>query len=123
MATRSSGAVRLAGVILALCAAALLGFGVYLTCLALNWPMPNWVPAQFRVQPAGPELVLAALSDSLVGKAAAYLLVFAGIAGLNGVWMLILGRRNRVLVGLLLALFLIFVGVGLWASLTTTETP
>ena len=109
--------VRLSGFVLALCAAALAAFGYYLTCLALGWQMPRWVPPEFRLTPLDPVRDLAALKDTLVGQAAAYLLTFAGLAGLNAVWMLLTGRRNWLLTGLLLLMFVVFIGAVLWGTL------
>ena len=101
--------IRISGFLLALCAVALGAFGYFMTCLALGWAMPNWVPAEFRLTPQEPVRNLAALQDTLVGQAAAYLLVFAGLAGLTALWMLVTGRRNWLLTGLLLAMFVMAV--------------
>ena len=109
--------VRISGFVLALCAVALGAFGYYMTCLALNWAMPTWVPAEFRLTPQEPVRDLAALKDSLVGQAAAYLLLFAGLAGLNALWMLLTGRRNWLLTGLLLVMLVVFIGAMLWGTL------
>jgi hypothetical protein len=99
--------------VLAVLAAGLAAFGYYLVCLALNWAMPDWVPVAFRLAPQAPLRDISALPQSAVGQAAAFLLVFACVAGLNGLWMLVLGRRNWLLVVPLLLLFLIFIGTGL----------
>ena len=117
MAATSPGRVRLAGVILLLCAAVLKGIGLYLVYLALSWTMPVWLPADLIVTPQGAPLPVAALRDTPLGLAAAYVVGFGGVAGLNGLWMLLLGRRNWLLVALLLVLFAVFVAVGLWAAL------
>ena len=39
------------------------------------------------------------------------------MAGLNGLWMLVPGRRNRLLLALLALVFTIFVAAGIWAKL------
>ncbi|MEO8241143.1 MAG: hypothetical protein ABI832_02465 [bacterium] len=117
MAQSSPGRVRFAGLIMALGTAALLAIGLYLTHLALHWPMPGWVPAAFRVVPKDPALGLHALSFNLLGRAAAFLLVFSALAGINALWMLIFGQRNRLLVGLILVMFLLFVGFSFWVAM------
>lgn len=109
--------MRVSGLFLLALAVALACVGLYLAHLALNWTLPNWLPPDFKPVPAGPPRTLAGLEDSPLGMAAAYLLAFGGIAGLNGCWMLALGRRNRYFSALLLLAFLVFVLVGLWAAL------
>ncbi len=105
----------MAGMVLLLAGGAIKAVGLYLTYLALHWTLPDWVPGDWALSPAGPELPLASLRDSPVGLAAVFLIAFGGVAGLNGLWMLVLGRRNWVLVTLLLLLFVVFVSVGVWA--------
>jgi hypothetical protein len=122
MAAVSPFRVRVSGFVLALCAAGLGAFGYYLTCLALHWAMPAWIPAEFRLTPQDPVLGFAALPGSPVGMAAAFLLLFAAVAGLNALWMLVFGRRNWLLVAPLLMMFLIFLGTGLWIALGGVPT-
>ncbi len=118
MAQSSPGRVRVAGLIMALLTGIVLAIGLYLTYLALHWPMPNWIPAAFRVEPEDPALGWHALSFNELGKAAAFLLVFSVIAGANALWMLVVGQRNSVLTGLITVMFLLFVAFGVWVSLT-----
>ena len=117
MATASPARVRVAGVFLLLIAGVLGAIGLYLLHLALNWQMPPWLPADFRVVPQGAPQGLAALRDTPLGLAAGLVTLFGALAGLNAVWMLLLGRRNRLLVALLLFLFLVFVVAGAWLAL------
>ena len=105
--------VRFSGMVLGAGAAAVGAVGYYLTCVALNWVMPEWVPAGFRLAPQGPLRDLAGLKDTLAGQAAAFLLVFAGLAGLNGLWMLLFGRRFWLLLVPLLAMFAMFIAATL----------
>ena len=117
MAAVSPGRVRLGGLALLLLGAVLKAIGLYLVYIALSWTLPTWLPSDLMLTPQGPELPVAALGDSSMGWAAAYVTGFGGVAGLNGLWMLVLGRRNWLLLALLFALFAIFVAVGLWATL------
>ena len=109
--------MRLAGVVLILCGAVLNGIGLYLVCIALSWPMPDWLPTDLKIAPQGAELALSGLKDSVVGLAAGLVVVFGGVAGLNGLWMLVPGRRNRLLLAVLMLLFTVFVVAGVWATL------
>jgi hypothetical protein len=121
MAQAPAVRVRVSGAILLICSAVLGGMGVWLMYIALNWVWPVWVPTQYTLTPRGPVLPFAALRDSQIGLAAGYLLVFAFVASLNGLWNLWFGRRNWVLMVPLLLLFAIFVVVGARATMLTSS--
>jgi hypothetical protein len=121
MAQAPAGQVRVSGVILLFVSGLLLGVGVWLTFIALSWVMPTWVPADLVYTPTGPALPSAALLDAPIGKAAAFVVTFAIVAGLNGLWNLIVGRRNRLLVGVLLLMFFVFLVVGAWATVQNEQ--
>ena len=106
--------VRVSGLIWAILAAGIAGFGYYLTCMALNWAMPLWVPPAFRLTPLQPLRGLDGLKDTGVGQVAAFLLVFGGLGAANAASMVVLGRRNWLLTVLLLGMVAIFVGMALW---------
>ena len=115
--TRARTGVRVAGLLLVPLAAALMGAGAWLVHLALNWTMPAWLPPDLVVVPQGGPLVLANLADGPLGLAAGYVSLFGLVAGLNALWMLLTGRRNALLVALLLLMFTVFLAVGLYAAL------
>lgn len=113
----SPARVRVAGFVL-LCLAGVLGaVGAYLLHLALNWQMPPWLPRDLQIVPQGAPQDLAALRDTPLGLAAGYVTLFGAVAGLNALWMLIVGRRSRLLGTVLILMFLVFLGVGLFAAL------
>lgn len=111
MATASLARVRFAGVILGLLGLALLAGGFAFVCLALHWPMPNWVPAEYRVVPQGTALALDALRDTPLGLGAGFLVVFGGLACLNGLYMMTQGRRSWLLVVPMVVMFAVAVVV------------
>lgn len=117
MAAASKGRVRFSGAVLILCAVFLGVMGLYLIYFGLNWTMPDLVPLAWRHAPQGAELPVTAVMQSPVALAGLYLAVFGGVAALNGVWMAGIGTRNWLLTLPLILLFLIFVGVGAWATL------
>ncbi len=117
MATVSPARTRIGGAILLSLGAVLGAIGLYLVHVALNWTLPPWLPDDLTMVPQGPPQALTALADTPIGLAAAYVAGFGGLAVLNALWMLVFGRRNGVLVALLILMFLIFVVVGVWATL------
>lgn len=117
MARAATAGTRVAGGLLLLVAGLLGAVAAWLVHLALNWTMPAWLPHDLVVVPQGGPLVLRALAETPVGMAAAFVSLFAGVATLNAVWMLALGRRNRPLAALLGLMFTILLAVGLFAAL------
>ena len=117
MAGASKGRVRVSGVVLIICAVFLFGMGLYLLYIGLNWTLPTLVPEAWRHAPQGPELMIRQVTSTPVGSAGLYLVVFGVVGGLNGLWMAGFGTRNWVLTMPLILLFLIFIGVGAWATL------
>lgn len=120
MATASLVRVRFAGGVLAILGLALLAGGYAFVCMALHWPMPNWVPADQRVVPQGPALEISALRDTPLGLGAGYLVVFGALAGLNGLYMITQGRRSWVLGA---PMVLMFVGAAVVAFLARNQMP
>jgi MFS family permease len=119
MAEAGKGRVRFSGVVLILCGLVLLGIGDYLLLVALDWPIPEFLPAELQRVPRGPAQPLAAAWDSMLGLVSLYLLVFGGLALLAALWMVVFGRRNWLLVAPLLVMFAIFVAFAVWAALDT----
>jgi hypothetical protein len=116
MAAGSLARVRFAGGFLAILGLAIVAGGYAFVCMALNWPMPDWVPASQRVVPQGPALDVASLRQTPLGFGAGYLAVFGALACLNGFYMLARGRRTWVLGAPLFLMFLGLVFLAGWAQ-------
>ena len=60
--------------------------------------------------PYGPEMQVEGRRDTLIGQAAAYLLLFAALGALSGLWTAIFGRRSRLLTVPVIIMFVVFIG-------------
>ena len=50
------------------------------------------------------------LRDTLIGQAAAYVLLFAALGALSGLWNAVFGRRSRLLMVPVIIMFVVFLG-------------
>ena len=100
--------MRLRGGVLVLCGVFLGAFGLWLLYLTMGWTWPSFMPPGYIPTVQGPQGTAQDRMFSAPGLAALVLLAFGGVAGLLGLGMLVFGRRNGVLLNLVLALAAIF---------------
>ena len=110
MQKMTARSARIRGVFVLICGLPLLAVGLWLIWIVLARPMPDWVPEAITPG-AGLRIdgLDASSSDeqrlrSLPGMASLFLLVFGLITTVQGVIMLVLGRRSIALLVLILAM-------------------
>ena len=101
--------MRVRGFLLVVCGVLIGAFGLWLLYLTMGWPWPAFLPPELASTAQGPQGTPQERVTSAPGLAALLLLAFGGAAGLLGLGMLVLGRRNGALLNILLGLFAIFV--------------
>lgn len=118
MAEIASGQMRIRGVLSVMIGLFVLGSGAFLLMFDLGKPLPEWFPQAMQY---APDTDLETTAERLLrplGVASLFLIAFGIVASLLGVGMVVFHRRNGFLYALLLAMFAVFVGVGVWFNLT-----
>jgi hypothetical protein len=109
--------LRVAGALLLVLGPILLGGSVLIAWLLLGIPIPaDWLPAGTRIEGTPGE----GLSQfQRVGLWAFALLILAGgaAATLQGFWQLVLGRKNKMLLRIIIAVTIIIVAAGVVGSI------
>lgn len=123
MAAMTPGQARVRGVLVFVLGLPVLALGAWLLYVVLGKPMPDWLPEPLRNPPNAnipTDATTAERLGGLIGMASLFLVGFGTVAAVQGLGMLVLGRRSRVLLALMFLFFLILIGSGLWISVVGT---
>ncbi len=110
MQKMTPGSARIRGVFVLICGVPLLAVGLWLMWIVLARPMPDWVleaitpGAGLRIDGLDASSSDAQRLRSLPGVASLFLVVFGVITTVQGVIMLLLGRRSIALLVLMMAM-------------------
>lgn len=116
MQEMTARSARIRGVFVLICGLPILALGLWLMCLVLARPLPDWLPeairpgAGMRIEGLDASSTDAERLRSLPGLGSVFLVLFGTITAAQGVIMLILGRRSMALLALMVAMV-----VGMWA--------
>ena len=116
MQEMSAQSARIRGVFVLICGMPILAIGLWLVWFILARPMPDWLPEAItpgpgvRIEGLDASLTDAQRLRSTPGMAGLCVLLLGGIISVQGLIMLILGRRSMALLALLVAMV-----VGMWA--------
>ncbi|OYU40192.1 MAG: hypothetical protein CFE33_06460 [Pseudorhodobacter sp. PARRP1] len=107
MQAMSARSARIRGVVVLICGLPLLALGLWLLWIVLARPLPDWLPeaikpgAGLRIEGLDASSSDADRLRSLPGIGSLFLLLFGTIATLQGLVMLLLGRRSMALLALM----------------------
>jgi hypothetical protein len=114
--TETPRQLRIAGALLLLLGPILLAGGVAFAWLLLGIPIPDeWLPEGTRIE-GTPGEGLSLFQRIAIGAIAVLFLTCGAAAMLQGFWQLFLGRKNRVLLRIIIAVAIVIVAAGVVAS-------
>lgn len=110
--------LRWGGALLVVLGLFIVAGGAGFAWLLLDLPIPaHWLPAGTRIEPVPPSERPSDLQRAGLAAITVCLLVFGTVSILQGLLQLVLGRQNKALLRIMIAIAILFVVAGVIASI------